>query len=248
MKSLLRIPGYLLAILRALVAFPSILLFLLVYAITTPIYGHTPDRSFKLRRSWIKFGVKLFGIKLNNIGGPIDKPALYVSNHLSFTDPIATCLHLDAYVIAKAEVASIPILSRGAELTGIIYVKRDSKASRSNTRKALVETLTGGQNVLVYPEGTVSQDEIVLPYKAGAFREAIAHGIPIVPIAISYRDRKDIWSNTSLVTHFFKQLSYWNTVITQEFGEPLVGNDGKVVAELAYAWTMQKLLHWKEKS
>ena len=241
MKALIRIPGYLLAAVRAILAFTSIFLFVGLYIITIPILGNTPVRAFRLRRSWIKWGMLLFGIKIKNIGNPIDGTALYVSNHLSFTDPIATCLYLNAYVIAKAEVANIPFLSKGAELTGVIYVKRESKESRSNTRQALIDTLNSGKNILVYPEGTVSQDVTLLPYKTGAFKGAIANGYPVVPITIRYRDQKDIWNNTGIVAHFFKQLSHWRTVIIHEFGEPLTGDDGAAVAKMAYDWTLEKL-------
>jgi len=244
-KTLLRIPGYFLAFIRAIFAFFTILLYVGVYLVTIPLFGNTQERAFNLRRNWIKLGMWLFGIKVKHIGQPINQAALYVSNHLSFTDPIATCLYLDAFVIAKAEVANIPFLSRGAELTGVIYVKRESKTSRSNTRKALVDTLNSGKNILVYPEGTVSQDSLILPYKTGAFREAITNGHPVVPIAISYRDNKDRWQkNTGIIKHFFTQLSYLKTVITQEIGDPITGTDGKLVAQQAQDWTQSKLIEW----
>lgn len=245
MNKILRFPGYCLAGLRAFIAFLTILISVIGYVITIPILGNNQDRAFSLRRNWIKFGIKLFGIKLTHIGQPHDQPALYVSNHLSFTDPVATCLYLDAFVIAKAEVSNIPILSRGAELTGVIYVKRESKTSRGDTRKALIDTLQSGKNVLVYPEGTVSQNVTILPYKQGAFREAVANGIPVVPIAINYRDQKDIWNNTGLVAHFFKQLSYWRTHIVHEIGQPIEGSDGEEVALIAHDWTKDRLLRWR---
>jgi len=244
-KTLLRIPGYFLALIRAIFAFFTILLYVTVYLVTIPLFGNTQERAFNLRRNWIKLGMRLFGIQVKHIGQPINKAALYVSNHLSFTDPIATCLHLNAFVIAKAEVANIPFLSKGAELTGVIYVKRESKTSRSNTRKALVDTLNSGKNILVYPEGTVSQDSLILPYKTGAFREAITNGHPVVPIAIYYRDNKDRWQkNTGIIKHFFTQLSYLKTVITHEIGDPITGTDGKLVAQRAHDWTQSKLIEW----
>ncbi len=246
MKSIVSIPGYLLAAIRAILAFTSIVLFIGVYLITIPILGNSQQRAFRLRRNWIKWGMLLFGIRITNIGKPIDGTALYVSNHLSFIDPVATCYYLDAFVIAKAEVSNIPFLSKGAELTGVIYVKRESKESRSNTRQALIDTLNSGKNILVYPEGTVSQDVTLLPYKTGAFKGAISNGYPVVPIAIRYGATKDIWNNTSLVAHFFKQLSHWRTEIIHEFGKPLTGDDGDAVAKMAYDWTLEKLqTDWK---
>ena len=247
MKTILRIPGYILAFFRAIIAFLCIAIFVFAYVITIPIFGNTQERAFKLRRMWIALGMKIFGIKLTHTGEPLNQPALYVSNHLSFTDPIATCKYVDAFVIAKAEVGNIPLLSKGVEMTGVIYVDRGSKSSRSNTRKALVDTLTSGKNVLVYPEGTVSQDSIILPYKSGAFREAFANDIPIVPIAIAYGAEKDVWKNTGLVSHFFKQLSYWRTEIIHEIGAPITGADGDEIAQKANAWTREKISSYRHR-
>ena len=74
-------------------------------------------------------------------GKPHDKPALYVCNHRSFADPLAILPYLDAYVIAKAEVASYPIINKGAELTGVLYVKREDSQSRNAVRDKMVKPL-----------------------------------------------------------------------------------------------------------
>src|SRR5262249_37296550 len=48
----------------------------------------------------------------------------------------------------------------------------------------IVKTLRAGRSVLLFPEGTFSFDEGLRPFHAGAFKCAVAAGVPIVPIAL----------------------------------------------------------------
>ncbi|MBK8699860.1 MAG: 1-acyl-sn-glycerol-3-phosphate acyltransferase [Saprospiraceae bacterium] len=164
------------------------------YAVTMLWRKHSPERAFALRKTWLTyFGHPILNIHVEVSGGPIQEPALYVSNHRSFADPVILCRYLDAYVIAKAEVASYPVINKGAELTGVLYVKRDDSKSRNEVRDLMVQTIKKGYNVLVYPEGTVGIQSKTLPFKVGSFMEAARNGIPVVPIAIEYRSEKDLW-------------------------------------------------------
>lgn len=245
--NLLKFPGLVLASFRAIICFVSILIAIAIYVVTIPILGHTPKRAFKLRRSWLKFGQPLLGIKVEYKGKPIDQAALYVSNHRTLSDPIATCLVVNAFVIAKAEVANIPILNQGAKLTGVMYVKRDSKKSRSSVRETTTEVLQSGQNVLVYPEGTTSGEVMPLPYRYGTFTEAMKHGIPIVPIAIEYKHEKDMWREGKLIPQFFRQFSHLSTQILHVIGDPIVASSGEEAANIAREWTFNTVDGYLEK-
>ena len=151
------------------------------------------------------------------------------------------CAYLDAYVIAKAEIASYPIINKGAETTGILWVKRDSLKSRSATREKLVETLLNGYNVLVYPEGTVGVSPETLKFSKGTFAEAVKNNIPIVPIALEYRDTKDLWQATSFLLHYFNQFAAWRTEIKMSFGPAMTAVDGLQLSLDAHAWINQEL-------
>lgn len=234
--------GYILATIRAIIAIITMGLFVLGYTITTLFIKHTPERAFKLRRSWVKLGNVLFGLKIEHQGGQmIDEPALYVGNHKTFTDPMVASHFLDAFVIAKAEVADIPILKQGANVTGVIYVKRDSLKSRANTRQAYLDTVKGGHNVLVYPEGTTSSNVTTLPFKKGTFRVAAEQGFTVVPIAISYRSPRDLWSSGGLVKQYFRQFGKWHTHVKFWIGEPLRSDDGEFLVTEAQRLIDEKL-------
>ena len=107
MNLILSIPGYLLAAIRAIVLFLLMIVFLGGYFITVPIRGNTPERAFRLRRRYIRIAQRVIGMRLEHHGHICKAPALYISNHRSLSDPLATCRFVDAYVIAKAEVGKV---------------------------------------------------------------------------------------------------------------------------------------------
>lgn len=231
-------------------------IFLLVYSFTSLFLGNTPERAFKLRKRWIRWvTLPLLNIKCEVKGKPPITPALYVCNHRSFIDPLINCAYLDAYVIAKAEIANYPIINKGAEATGVLWVKRDSIQSRSATREKLVETLLDGYNILVYPEGTVGVTPETLKFSKGTFAEAVKNNIPVVPIALEYRDTKDLWQDTSFLQHYFNQFAAWRTEIKMSFGPPMTAEDGPQLSLDAHAWINAELkemqkdwsrVHWEK--
>lgn len=217
-------------------------IFLLSYAITSLFFGNTPERAFRLRRRWIRWiALPTLNIKCIVKGKPPITPALYVCNHRSFSDPLINCAYLDAYVIAKAEIASYPIINKGAEATGVLWVKRNSIKSRSATREKLVETLLKGYNVLVYPEGTVGVTPETLKFSKGTFAEAVKNNIPVVPIALEYRDTKDMWQDTDFLEHYFSQFASWRTEIKMSFGPAMTAADGPQLSLDAHAWINKEL-------
>ena len=240
---LLRIPGFFLTIVRAILLSLGILFFLLPYLLLSSfLFKHTPARAFKLRRAYINYALFIFGIKIEKSGEVYDKPALFVCNHRTLSDPIPVLKYLDAYVIAKAEVANYPVINKGAEVTGIIYVKRDSKDSRRVTRQAMINTVKNGYNVLVFPEGTTNGHKRTMPYRPGTFFEAANNNIPVVPIALEYRSKWDLWTDqTSLFHQFFKQ--FWKplTYTKLKFGEPILSDDAEYIRKTAEDWTNLEL-------
>lgn len=222
-------------------------LFITAYLISCIFVPHSKDRALKLRESYLKYvGLPILNIHIDIQGNPDITPALYVCNHRSFSDPVILCRYLKAFVIGKAEVANYPIINKGAELTGVIWVNRSDKSSRSATRVKMVETIQSGYNVLVFPEGTVCKDELTLSFRPGSFTEAIKHNIPVIPIALEYKSKRDLWLKEKFVPQYFYQFSKWRTHAKVRFGEPLYGSDGEKLAIEANQWIREQLIEMKK--
>jgi 1-acyl-sn-glycerol-3-phosphate acyltransferase len=233
----------LLATIRAIIVFASMVLFMLFYGISCIVIPHSKKRALRLRENFLKYiCIPVLNIHITKEGEPFSEPALYVCNHRSFTDPIVLCRYLRGFVIAKAEVAGYPIINKGAELTGVIWVDRNNQDSRTATRDKMVETIRAGYNIIVYPEGTVGKERTTLPFKKGTFMEAAANDIPVVPIAIEFQSAKDMWIKDKFVPQYLHQYSKWRTEVKLHFGSPMLHKDGTYLHNNAQRWIDDQLL------
>lgn len=241
-------PGlYILAAVRAILVFGMMVVYMLLYGLSCIVVPHSAERAFRLRKHYLHWVcIPLLNLKIDITGKPAQYACLYVCNHRSFADPIVLCSIIDAFVIAKAEVKNYPIINKGAELTGVIWVDRQNQHSRSQTRSKLVETLCGGYNILVFPEGTVGKEKSTLPFRKGTFMEAAANGIEVVPVAIEYRDKSDLWVLQKFLPQYFYQFSKWSTHIKVNFGEAIKSENGTELHDISYHWVNDQLANMQK--
>ena len=115
------------------------------------------------------------------------KSYIFMANHQSNYDiPTALgCLVVEFRWLAKAELFRIPIFGRAMRGAGYISIDRSDRKSAFESLKKAATTIREGVSVLIFPEGTRSEDGKVLPFKKGGFYLALDAGVPIVPIVIS---------------------------------------------------------------
>mgnify|MGYP000225715449 FL=1 len=218
-------------------------LFMLAYGISCIVVPHSKKRALNLRENFLKYiAIPVLNIRITKTGNPHPGPGLYVCNHRSFTDPMVLCRYLKGFVIAKAEVAGYPIINKGAELTGVIWVDRNDQSSRTATRDKMVETIQSGYNVIVFPEGTVGTQKTTLPFKKGTFLEAAENKIPVTPIAMEFRSPKDLWIKEKFVPQYFYQYSKWKTEVKIHFGDPITHHDGLHLHGLTQQWIDEQII------
>jgi 1-acyl-sn-glycerol-3-phosphate acyltransferase len=120
---------------------------------------------------------------------PATGPVLLASNHVSFLDPVTETAFILAHgriprYLAKAGLWKIPVVGRVLAGGGHIPVYRDTRDAKAAFRDALA-ALERGESVLVYPEGTFTNDPDNWPMrgKTGIARLALASGAPVIPLA-----------------------------------------------------------------
>jgi 1-acyl-sn-glycerol-3-phosphate acyltransferase len=82
-----------------------------------------------------------------------------------------------------------------------IPYKRGDKADGKKTRNTIVDTLSDGKNILIFPEGTSHKNGIPQQFKKGSFEIAVANKLRILPITIKYE--KDIGAENDDPVLFF---------------------------------------------
>ncbi|MCC1485524.1 lysophospholipid acyltransferase family protein [Winogradskyella immobilis] len=149
---------------------------------------------FKLARIWARFiliGMGfIFKIKRDQI--PQKKASyMFVANHTSMIDIMLMLVAIkNPFVfVGKKELAKIPLFGFFYKRTCIL-VDRSSPQSRQAVFLRAQRRLKQGLSICIFPEGGVPDEKIVLDtFKDGAFRLAINHQIPIVPITF-YDNKK----------------------------------------------------------
>jgi 1-acyl-sn-glycerol-3-phosphate acyltransferase len=125
------------------------------------------------------------------------KSYMFVANHTSMADimlMLAVVKHPFVFV-GKKELSKIPLFGFFYKRTCIL-VDRGSQKSRMEVFNRAEKRLKQGLSICIFPEGGVPSDESILldTFKDGAFRLAIEHQIPIVPM--TFADNKERFSYT----------------------------------------------------
>ena len=117
---------------------------------------------------------------------PIDRAAVYCSNHQSNVDPpiLFEALHPRMHILYKHEIDQIPILARAFRLGGFIPVDRRNREASLRSIENGASSIRSGNSFLIFPEGTRSRSDELLPFKKGGIHMAILAQAPIVPVAI----------------------------------------------------------------
>ncbi len=133
------------------------------------------------------------------------KSYMFIANHTSMTDIMLMLVTVkNPFVfVGKKELAKIPLFGFFYKRTCIL-VDRDSLKSRHAVFERAEKRLQSGLSICIFPEGGVSDDENILldQFKDGAFRLAINHQIPIVPI--TFADNRERFSFDFLVEALVK--------------------------------------------
>ncbi len=155
---------------------------------------------FMMARIWAKFILLGMGFypKVETEEEIIQtKSYMFVSNHTSMTDiMLMLAVIKNPFVfVGKMELAKIPLFGFFYKRTCIL-VDRSSSKSRMAVFERAQNRLSQGLSICIFPEGGVPDDESIVldEFKDGAFRLAIDHQIPIVPI--TFADNKKRFSYT----------------------------------------------------
>jgi 1-acyl-sn-glycerol-3-phosphate acyltransferase len=150
---------------------------------------------FVLARIWAKFILFGMGFRVKiDYDQEIDpnKSYMLVANHTSMTDiMLMLSVTRNPFVfVGKKELANIPLFGFFYKKTCIL-VDRSSQKSRFEVYERAQKRLNQGLSICIFPEGGVPDENIILDeFKDGAFRLAIEHKIPIVPMTFYDNKRR----------------------------------------------------------
>lgn len=185
--------------------------------------------------SWVAENMcALHGVRPTVRGALPTQPSLLVANHISYFDPMIISSLTPCTAVAKREVAGWPCVGELMRRLGVLYVDRDDACSGARVLREAMRSLSRGVSVLVFPEGTTTRGDGVLPFKRGSFGAAALAGVPIVPVALRYESPKAAWVGDDLfLPHYVRTMSKPYTRVSVEFLPALRYADASNVSQLA---------------
>lgn len=151
-----------------------------------PFAGAT--RRLALRQRWSAALVAALGLRIES-QGPLPPPgALIVANHVSWVDVFAINALAPAAFIAKSEVRAWPLIGWLAAHNETVFLRRGSRGHARAVNAELASLVSAGRVIALFPEGTTSEGDRVLPFHSALLQPAIEAGAAIVPVALRYED------------------------------------------------------------
>lgn len=208
------------------------------------LLGRRSPRRLRLRnaavRSWARALSALMHMRIEVRGQAPAAPFFLVSNHLSYIDIIALATQLDCVFVAKSDIADWPVVGRLAKSVGTIFVDRTSFQDIPRVINLIEEAMDEGLGVILFPEGTSTSGDGVLPFSPALLEPAARSGLPVHYASISYRTPPEEmsarlaicwWGEMTFMPHFIGALGLKRFEAHIVFGEqPISDGNRKTLA------------------
>ena len=146
---------------------------------------HRPVNRTPLARIYLAGLCRLLGLRIRVRGTPASSTALLVSNHISWLDIAVLGGAIPVRFLAKREVARWPLIGWLAQDIGTLFIQRGGGQS-AQVREQIAQALYQDQKVLIFPEGTTSNGQQVLPFHGRLLQAAADADRPIQAVTLAY--------------------------------------------------------------
>ena len=122
---------------------------------------------------------KLFGLRVHLHGAlSIEESVLISANHASWLDIVVLSSIGPVSFVAKREVGEWPFISWLAKLQRTLFIDRERRSSVADISRRMNERLEAGDNIVLFPEGTSSDGNSVLPFRSSLLAPILAPPAP----------------------------------------------------------------------
>lgn len=190
--------------------------------------------------AWTRSFVWISNMRIEVIGTPPKPPFFLVTNHLSYTDIGAIRAVVKGVFVAKGEVETWFLAGRICRDMGTIFIDRTNRRDIPRAGEMIIERLDAGEGVVVFPEGTSTKGETVLPFNSSFLEFAARRDIAVSYAAISYRTPTGEmpaslaacwWEDITFFKHLWRLFHVNSYTAVINFGdEPVMNPDRKLLA------------------
>ena len=216
--------------------------FLTVTVILIPLQWFFLKLGLPCRRTfphaYHKFVARLFGIRIRVVGAPVkDQGVLLLANHTGWMDIVIFSAVMPLSFVAKSEVNTWPFFGTLARLQRSVFVTRQRRSQAVEARDDIRDRLMAGDALVLFPEGTSSDGNKVLPFKSALLGAAEAEiggrHVLVQPVSTAYtgvhgipmgRETRPLFAwygDMELVPHLWEALKAGPLDVVMEFHPPL---------------------------
>ncbi len=209
----------------------------------------------RLMRIWSTGLGWIIGQKIVVKGNPPKPPYYLVANHVSYMDVFVLCRVLGCVFVAREDIARWPVFGIMVRSAQIIFIDREQKRDTVRVNKLIEQAIREGDGVAVFAESRISCGWRVEPFKSAVMQPAIALGLPIHYVTLSYRlppgyaPENEIigwWRPVPFFVHAWRLLRVPYFTVTVHFGEePLYDTDRKRLAKELYQAVAKNYVPWR---
>ena len=158
-------------------------------AVLARLFDRSGNTSHNIASLWCRLLCQWNGVKVEITGLEHilnDQPQIFVSNHQGYFDIFALSGFLPVQIrwVAKSSLFQIPFMGWAMTAAGYIRVERGDRKKSYQAFMQTVEKVKQGSSVIIFPEGTRSEDGTVGTFKKGSNLIASRSNSPMVPVTI----------------------------------------------------------------
>ncbi len=190
-------------------------------------------RRARWLRRWCRCVLPMIGVEVE-LRGRAPDGGMLVCNHVSYLDMPALTVATEMVFVSKAEVRHWPLLGLIAHLGGTFFVDRERRSAVADVGAGFAPVIEEGVVLTLFPEGTSSGGDRVLPFHSSLLAPAAQHGWPVTPARISYEveggsvgHEVAYWRDMTFLPHFLNLLGKRRVRAVVHFGEPLRNSERK---------------------
>lgn len=193
-------------------------------------------RGYLLHR-WAILAARILCIDIRVTGAPPLAPFFLTANHLSYVDIVVFSALLPCRFVSRGDLAHWPLLGYLSRSFDTIFIDRNRQRDALRVNQEIATALRTGPGIVVFPEGTTSSGETVLPFRTALLEPMVKNGFPVSVAAIKYSTGMSMfpvaqtvcwWGDMGFASHFLRLLQIPGIKADVSFGEDrLVGHERK---------------------
>ena len=190
---------------------------------------------------WGRNLARACGMRVKVEGTPPKGAFFLVCNHVSYLDIPLLGIFLDAVFIGKADLRTWPVLGWMIETTDAVFIDRTRRKDLLRAMSTIDAFRQNGYGVVLFPEGTSTRGDQILPLKPSLLEYPATHHLPVHWATVSYRTPDGSpppsnsvcwWGDELLAPHVGRMLKLPGFEATVRFGAKSIHEtDRKVLAK-----------------